>query len=113
MRRAGRRYAVQEEMRAVYAEPLPEVTAQIALPLETLKALPEGVEVGRRNDRVRTSVVRQGDSVVVRAVCDSVLRQVMVYGERKVEREEAPPRYGWIVLLVLLVLLGGWGWGRR
>ena len=83
------------------------------MPLEALKALPEGVEVGRRNDRVRTSIVRQGDSVVVRAVSDSVLRQVTVYGERKVEREETRPRYGWFVLVVLLLFIGGWGWGRR
>ena len=97
---------LQEELRAVYAEPLPETTATIALPLTALQALPEGVEVCRHQGRTRARVVRKGDTLTVQAVSDSVLRMVTVYGEsRRVERKEQQCHWKWLLAGMLLLVV--------
>ena len=97
----------QEMKMEVRAQPLPEVTAQIALPMDELRALPEGVAVERRNQRARAILERRGDTLMVRATCDSMLRQVTIYGERKAEGRKA--NNDWKILLVIIVVAVGIG----
>ena len=104
--------SLEERMMAVYSHTLPEVTAKIALPIEQLKALPEGVKVEQGKDRAKASIMRQGDTLVVYATCDSLQRLVNFY-QSKVEKDateektkvDAPRGMNVTSLLLTLVLL--------
>ena len=62
----------KEEFSLLYREALPAVEAQIALPIEQLKALPEGVEVTGQRKNIHAAVRRQQDTIYLSARSDSL-----------------------------------------
>lgn len=73
------------ELKATFAEMIPEVTAQVTIPTESLADLPDGAKFGTSNGRASVEAVRQGDNIVVTGRCDSIARQCMLY-ERQATR---------------------------
>ena len=73
------------ELKATFAELIPEVTAQVTIPMQSLDDLPDGAGYGTTNGRATIEAVRQGDNIVVTGKCDSIARQCILY-ERQASR---------------------------
>lgn len=79
---------LQEEMmelKEVFSETIPEVTAQVMIPTEKLVELPDGAKFSVTNGRAYVEAERQGSNIIVTGKCDSIARQCLLY-ERQVAR---------------------------
>ena len=100
-----------EELTTVSRPSLPTVEAEIALPIDQLKALPEGVKVSERRQHTTVTFSRKGDTVRLIARCDSVMgestthRLLGIVNEGKSERQRPDSIVSQLLRNALLSLL--------
>jgi len=92
--------------------------ARLSIPLTAVGSLPEGSGYRARSGRASASVERRGDTLVVEATCDSLLRLVERYERREAERKlaaegaekeerEESRKGGWPVRWVIIAFMAG------
>ena len=76
------------EMKATFAESIPQEQIQVTIPAESLIDLPEGAKFGDSSGRATIEAQRRGDNIVLTGRCDSVARQCTLY-ERQTFRQQS------------------------
>lgn len=76
------------EMKATFAESIPQEQIQVTIPTESLIDLPEGAKFGDSSGRATIEAQRRGDNIVLTGRCDSVARQCTLY-ERQTFRQQS------------------------
>ena len=84
--------------------------ARITLPLEQLKALPEGLKVSERQQHTTVTVSRKGDTLLFSARSDSVMDQCTTNHMTTAKKEgnmvgRETPAFGNILIIVAIFLL--------
>lgn len=85
---ASREDSVMSEVRTTLTEAVPTERTRLAIPVAAVTSLPEGAGYHVRSGRVSATAERAGDTLVVYATCDSLLRLCEQY-ERSAARYKA------------------------